>query len=47
MLSEYPLDKAAYELDDQFLLGDVLLVRPVMEAGVKKVNIYLPSTAGD
>lgn len=47
MLSEYPLDKSGFALDDQFLLSDVLLVRPVMEKGVKQVNVHFPSTDGD
>ncbi|XP_068624304.1 neutral alpha-glucosidase AB [Battus philenor] len=39
---EYPNEEETYTIDDQYLLGDKLLVRPVLEAGVKSVNVYLP-----
>lgn len=42
LLSVYPTDVNTYALDDQFLIGDVLLVRPVMEAGATSVSVYFP-----
>ncbi|XP_013145415.1 PREDICTED: neutral alpha-glucosidase AB [Papilio polytes] len=39
---EYPNEEETYTIDDQYLLGDKLLVRPVLEAGVKSVKVYLP-----
>lgn len=35
-------DKNNYNREEEFLLGDSLLVHPVTEAGSKKRNIYLP-----
>lgn len=37
-----PDDKEALPIDSQFLVGDNILVAPVLEKGVKKKNIYLP-----
>jgi hypothetical protein len=37
-----PHDQTALLLDDQFLLGDLLLVAPVLRAGQATRNIYLP-----
>lgn len=47
MLSGYPLDVNAFKLDDQYLLSDKLLVRPVMQNATTEVNVYFPSTDGD
>lgn len=47
LLTHYPLDKNAFALDNQFLLGDELMVRPVMQRGVNKVDVYFPSKNGD
>lgn len=38
LLSQYPLDKDAYAIDYEYLLSDKLLVRPVMQKGVHKVE---------
>ena len=38
-----PTDETALGIDDQFLLGDTVLVAPVMSEGVTSRNIYLPS----
>ena len=46
MLSEFPLDKGAFKIDDQFMLSDKLLVHPVMLKGVTEVTVYFPSTDG-
>jgi mannosyl-oligosaccharide alpha-1,3-glucosidase len=46
MLSQYPLDKNGYKLDNQYMLGNVLLVHPVVQKGVRSVNVYFPSTDG-
>lgn len=46
MLSEYPMDKSGYKLDDQYMLSNVLLVRPVVQKGDTKVNVYFPSIDG-
>lgn len=38
-----PDDTTAMMIDDQFLLGDLLLVAPVVAAGQRSRNIYLPA----
>ena len=47
LLSQYPLDKNAFALDNEYMLSDKLLVRPVMQKGVNKVDVYFPSKNGD
>ena len=42
LIFDYQYDEAVRELDTQYLLGDSLLVAPVMEAGVKTRAVYLP-----
>lgn len=42
LLSEYPTDQKTFNMDDQYLLGAALLVKPITAAGVNKVNVYFP-----
>ena len=35
-------DQIALSIDDEFMVGDRILVAPVLEAGKKARNIYLP-----
>ncbi|MBS1735358.1 MAG: DUF4968 domain-containing protein [Bacteroidetes bacterium] len=42
MLLNYPEDPAIWEIDDQYLFGNDLLVAPIMEACTKSRNVYLP-----
>ncbi|XP_031658044.1 SITS-binding protein-like [Oncorhynchus kisutch] len=37
-----PDDPATFTIDDQFLIGDEVLVAPVIERGTVRRNIYLP-----
>ena len=39
---EFPSDKNLYNNDEQFMLGDAILVRPVLESKVNKVKVILP-----
>ncbi|WP_410597955.1 TIM-barrel domain-containing protein [Amycolatopsis sp. lyj-23] len=42
---DFPADPAAWEVDDQFLLGPDVLVAPVLEPGVTTRTVYLPAGA--
>ena len=37
-----PMDGEALTVEDEFLLGDFLLVAPVLEEGAVKRDVYLP-----
>lgn len=39
---EFPEDKTAWEVEDEFCYGSELLVAPILEAGAKQREIYLP-----
>ena len=39
---DFPEDKNAWEVEDQFMFGPDLLVSPVTALGVRKRNVYLP-----
>jgi alpha-glucosidase len=39
---QHPRDRALRECDDAFLLGDALLVAPVLEAGARRRTVRLP-----
>ena len=40
---DFPADKAAWEVADQFMFGADLLVAPVLHAGMRKRSVYLPA----
>jgi alpha-glucosidase len=42
LLFEYPEDETTYTVDDEFLLGDALLVAPITRPGIEHRHIYLP-----
>jgi alpha-D-xyloside xylohydrolase len=42
---EFPTDPAAWEVEDQFLLGPDILVAPVTEFGARERRVYLPAGA--
>jgi alpha-D-xyloside xylohydrolase len=39
---EFPDDKNTYDLDDEFMLGDALLIAPVLQDYISSRKIYLP-----
>lgn len=41
---EFPEDPAAWEIEDEYMYGDRLLIAPVLEAGAVRRKIYLPGT---
>lgn len=42
LLFEYPKDETTYAADDEFLLGDALLVAPISRPGIEHRHVYLP-----
>ncbi len=42
MWMEYPADTATFDVDDQWLIGSDLLVKPVTAAGVTEATVYFP-----
>lgn len=46
MLMDYPKDKDGFKLDDQYMLQDKLLVRPVMVKDATQVKVHFPSIDG-
>ncbi|MDQ3497128.1 MAG: DUF5110 domain-containing protein, partial [Actinomycetota bacterium] len=42
LLFEYPEDETTYAADDEFLLGDALLVAPITRPGIEHRHVYLP-----
>ncbi|XP_045781311.1 neutral alpha-glucosidase AB isoform X1 [Maniola jurtina] len=42
LFQEFPKEEATFTIDNQYLLGDKLLIRPVLEQGVSSVKVYLP-----
>ncbi|KAJ1567579.1 hypothetical protein HK096_009396, partial [Nowakowskiella sp. JEL0078] len=42
---EYPNLEEFWEVDDQFLLGDALLVKPVVQQGISSTVVKLPKTS--
>ncbi len=42
MMLEFPVDRATWDLSDQFMLGDALLVAPVVERGAPSRDVYFP-----
>jgi len=43
MFFEFPDDDAAWDLNDQYMLGDDLLVAPVVNQGESSRSVYLPA----
>jgi alpha 1,3-glucosidase len=39
---EFPADGETYGMEDQFMLGNALLIKPVTAKGQSSVNVYLP-----
>ena len=42
---EFPNDKLSYDISNQYMLGEALLIVPITEKGQKMVKVYLPEDA--
>jgi len=42
MFTEFPSDPSTFTIDDQWMVGSALLVKPVTESGATSVDVYLP-----
>ncbi|XP_056021403.1 neutral alpha-glucosidase AB-like isoform X2 [Ostrea edulis] len=42
---EYPEDKSTFKMDDQYLLGSSLLVKPITEQGSTGTTVYFPGNS--
>lgn len=42
---EFPQDETAIDIDDEFMLGPALLVKPVSTPNTQSINVYLPGDA--
>ena len=42
LVMNYPKDRNAKEINDEFMLGDNLLIAPVVEQGARRKMVYLP-----
>eukprot|EP00842_Homolaphlyctis_polyrhiza_P006207 jgi/Hompol1/6588/HPOL_000454-RA len=45
MMYEFPQDEATFAMDDQFLLGSAILVKPVVAIDQTSVDVYLPKAS--
>ena len=42
---DYPSDDSAWDIEDEYMFGDQLLIAPVMEPGLRKRSVYLPRSS--
>ncbi|MEF8849643.1 MAG: TIM-barrel domain-containing protein [Candidatus Bipolaricaulota bacterium] len=47
LFMEFPADEETYSVSDQFLIGDSMLVAPVVERGSERRLVYLPYEDGN
>lgn len=47
LLAHYPSDSETFAIDNEYLLGDQLLVRPVLQQGATSVDVYFPRKDGN
>jgi alpha-D-xyloside xylohydrolase len=40
---DFPFDPGCYQIEDEYMFGPDLLVAPVIEAGARSRDVYLPS----
>lgn len=42
MFMEYPEDEALFATEDQFMMGDGIMVKPITQEGATETNVYFP-----
>ena len=47
MMQEFPDNEGTFGMDDQFMLGSALVIKPVSGAGVTEVSTFLPNETKD
>ena len=45
MIMEYPLDENTFDMEDQFMLGENILIKPIVKPDQQFIDIYLPSNS--
>ena len=45
MFTEFPDDETTFAMDDQWMIGSALLVKPVTEEGQTSTDVYLPAAS--
>jgi len=43
LFMEFPSDESTFEMEDQFMLGDTILVKPVTKKGATTASVYFPA----
>ena len=44
-MQEFPNDEKTFDMNDQFMLGDALLVKPITKPAEKSISVYLPTAS--
>lgn len=45
MFAEFPLSEPTFTMDDQWMVGSALLVKPVTDAGATSAQVYFPNSS--
>jgi mannosyl-oligosaccharide alpha-1,3-glucosidase len=45
MFAEFPMSEVTFTMDDQWMIGSALLVKPVTDAGATTAQVYFPSSS--
>ena len=41
-MQEFPKDEKTFDMDDQFMLGPALVIKPVLQLQQNRISVYLP-----
>ncbi len=42
-MQEFPKDEKTFDMDDQFMLGPALVIKPVLQPQQNLISVYLPA----